>query len=267
MSEATQLNDYTYHQAMLADPSARLPVQENSPQPGRYRLKRGNEWAPVAIWHDESGNLIVLSRDAVVAPDRQPSVWMSCARYPISEAEYERLLNGDIDDPVYAKLPTDSAGLKKRVAAISQLPTAIENSDDARLLADAAHVLKSIEKDCAERYKSAAEPLEGKIAALKADWKKPSEDAVTVRKPIMAALAEFLKKKNEPGGVRSQLGKAISLRTYKAIEVTDYPAAFGWFASKDPEAFRAIVEKLARAAIKAGEDVPGVIETEDRRAQ
>lgn len=261
------MNDYTYHSTMLANPKARLPVTEDDPQPGRYRLKRNGEWKGVAIWYDAQGVLNVLVDGEAIPHVGMSQVWTSCARHPISETEYERLVGADdASDPIYAALPDDAEGLLERVRRLAAIPTAIDDADEARRLADAAHLLKQIETRCAETYKDAAAPHAEKIGRLKVLWGEPEGLAKAARDPVMSALTRFLKGKNEPGGVKGQLGRAISLRTYSVLEITDYDAALAHFVKADPEAFKKTVEKLARAAIKNGE-VPGVKHTEDKRAQ
>lgn len=261
------VNDYTYHQTMLADPGARLPVTESNPQPGRYRLRRNGEWRPVAIWIDHDGVKRVLLGNQLVDSDQHGAIWISCARHAISETEYQELIAGPVDDPVYARLPEEPEHLRGRVERLAAIPTSIENSDDARRLADVAHVLKQIEKTCDERQRELSAPHKEAIGAIRERWGVPCELAIAAREPVMRALATYLKGKNEPGGVKAQLGKAISLRAYKTVEITDLEAALAHFVKEDPEAFTPVVEKLARAAIKTGETPPGVREIEDRRAQ
>ena len=262
------MNDYSFHAAMLADPSARIPINEEEPQPGRYRHRRNGSWTPVAIWHDESGVLFFLSNGEFINdPQMRSHIWTSCAKHAISENEYERLMSGANEfDPVYAALPDDAAKLRARVEKIATIPFVIDDADTARYFADAAHLLKSIETRCNETLKDEKAPLEEKLNALKAKWGEPAELAKAVREPLMNALTKHLKTKNTPGGVKGQAGRSISLRKYDRLEITDYEAALAHFVEKDPEAFRKTVEKLARAALKTGK-VPGAKFVEDKRTQ
>lgn len=261
------MNDYSYHQTMLADPGARLPVTEDDPQPGRYRVKRGSEWRAVAIWFGDDKALNFIMDGQTVAEEMQAHIWTGCARYPISEKEYDRMMNEGGNDPVYSQLPADANSLRIRVERLAAIPAVIVDPDDARMIADIAHVLKQIEKTCDEKQKSLSKPHKDAIASIREAWGLPTELAISAREPFMRALSEHLKQKNEPGGVRGQVGRAISLRSYQALEITDYESALQHFVKADPEAFSETIEKLARKALKAGETVPGAKFTEDRRAQ
>lgn len=262
----TQINDYSYHAAMLADPSARISVTEEDPQPGRYRLRRNGQWRPVAIWHDQDGVLRVLVGGELIEPTHYGATWISCARHAVSEDEYERLLNGTGDDPVYAKLPEDARQLRIRVERIAAIPAVIENGDDARMLADVAHVLKAIEKTCDERQAAESLPHKSALSAIKERWGVPAELAAIAREPVMRALTAHLKAKNEPGGAKGQMGRAISLRSVKVLEITDYEAALAHFVKEEPEAFLKTVETLARKALKNG-TCPGAKMIDDKAAQ
>lgn len=257
-----------YWEAMIADSKARLPVTESEPQPGRYRMKNGAGWQPVAIWRDDAGAIQVMRGGGMERPETFGHVWVSCARHAITPTEYDRMASGEQNtDPVYAKLPTDPQSLTARVKLLGAIAPQVETPDDASRLADCAHVLRQIEKTCADSEKELLAPHLAGINRIKALWGEPAKLAKAAREPIMSALARYLDGKNSQGGVKGQLGKAISLRTDKTVEVTDYLAALHHFVEVRPEAFRALVEKLARAAVKAGETVEGVKEIETRRAQ
>lgn len=256
-----------YWETLLADSKARPPVYEDQPQPGRYRMKTGSGWSAVAIWSE--GGLIRVMRDSVIQPtEKHSGIWVSCARHPITSNEYDSMTDGSqAIDPIYAQLPTDAAGLNARVRGLGSIPSSASDENEAARLADAAHVLKKIETTAREKWREEIAPFEARIAEIRAPLEEIAQNADAVRKTIMQALAAYLMAKNSPGGVRGQLGKAISLRTDKSIEITDYAAALAHFIATDAQAFSSVVEKLARAAIKKGDAVPGVKEVEIRRAQ
>lgn len=255
-----------YWESKLANPAARLPIHEDEPQPGRYRARHGERYVPVAIWR-ENGTLLMLRDGVMVPPDEQPRTWTWCAQSPITPDAYERMVSGEqAADPIYAQLPDSPAQLLARVRMIGAMPASPSTSEEAERLADAAHLLKTIEKRADETVKEIAEPLKAQIAEKTGPWNEISANAKAARDPIMAGLAVFLAKKNEPAGIKGQLGKAISLRTDKAVEIFDLEAAIAHFAGVDPEAFRGVVDRLARVALKAGA-VPGCRIIEQRRAQ
>lgn len=78
------------------------PVYEDAPQCGLWRSRDTNgDWTPVRIWldqviDDETGELLQDERISVqhgdtIAATRNSEelIWSSCARHPITKAEYE----------------------------------------------------------------------------------------------------------------------------------------------------------------------------------
>lgn len=257
-----------YWKTKLANPAVRLPIFEDDPQPGRYRAKSAGRYVAIAIWKDDDGATQMIRDGEHVPAEDQPRVWTWCAQSPISSDAYDRMASGEQDaDPIYSQLPDAAPKILARVRAIGAMPTAPTTPDEAERLADAAHLLKTIEKKATDTAKELIAPLKARIDELSGPWNEVSANAKAARDPIMTGLANFLSKKNEPGGVKGQLGKAISLRTDKVMMIHDLEAALAYFTKKDPAAFEPMVEKLARAAIKNGEDVPGVEIQESRRAQ
>lgn len=262
----TAITTSDYWESKLANSAARIPIHEDDPQPGRYRAKNGEGYAPVAIWK-EGDRTIMLKNGQVVPPDQQGAVWTWCAQNPITPQAYDRMTSGEqAADFIYSQLPHGPHELLQRVQQIGALPSHPSTSEEAERLADAAHLLKTIEKKADETSKDLAAPLKRQIEELTGPWNEIAGMAKAVRDPITSGLAIFLAKKNDKGGVKGQLGKAISLRTDKSVEITNYEAALAHFVEADPEAFRGVVERLARAALKEGA-VPGARYVETKRAQ
>jgi len=243
-----------------------MHLRNSDIHPGRYKTKMGERWVPVAIWRDGE-NVLHFWRDGKPIEDagKRLDIYSYCR--PVTEKEYEWIGSDKSGDAIYSEIPSDPVKLRARVERIAAIPAVIEDGDDARRMSDIAHVLKQIENICSEREKAEAAPLKKKLADVKARWGFPAELAVAARAPVLREITRHLKSKNEPGGAKGSIGRSLSLRTYTVMEIDDYPLALAHFVETQPEKFRETVEKLARAAIKAGEKVPGAKETEDQRAQ
>lgn len=73
-----------------------VPIHEDAPLPGRWKLKRNGSYLPVAIGPDVNGDLVALvdgkRTDAL-------SVWVSCAKRPITQDAYKfRMASGHWED-------------------------------------------------------------------------------------------------------------------------------------------------------------------------
>jgi hypothetical protein len=97
---------YEYWQQALADPKA-LHAREfkitTEPQEGFYRTY--NMKLPVAIFRDESMTVILVNSEKVREADHE-TIWLSCAKHPVSEAAYHTVTEGgvwpDLDEAVAA---------------------------------------------------------------------------------------------------------------------------------------------------------------------
>ena len=87
---------YAHWQSALA--GQRMPVHEDEPQSGFYRMRlvKGGPFVPVAIWIDkqvdevtgeltDDERLVALANGKTADPTR---VWSFCARHPITEEDY-----------------------------------------------------------------------------------------------------------------------------------------------------------------------------------
>jgi hypothetical protein len=85
---------YAPYRAMLA--GKEVPIFEDQPYPGRYKMKRGDAWLPVAIGYDEFENLTALVDGGRVNP---LDIWTWCAKHPVSQDAYKfRKANGHWPD-------------------------------------------------------------------------------------------------------------------------------------------------------------------------
>lgn len=63
-----------------------VPIYENRPYPGRYRMKRGNGFVAVLINADANGAIKArVGKNIVDATD----VWIACAKHPVDKAAFD----------------------------------------------------------------------------------------------------------------------------------------------------------------------------------
>lgn len=62
-----------------------VPITANEPYPGRYKMKRGDAWLPVAIGPDGNGGIAALV-DGVAADPLE--IWTWAAKWPVSQDDY-----------------------------------------------------------------------------------------------------------------------------------------------------------------------------------
>ena len=234
--------------------------------PGKYQTKMGQRFVGVAVWLDDDGVLQFI-RDGKEITDEKKRYQIFDFVRPVSEEQYEFVTKDHAGDPIYDKLPQTLKDLGVRLKLLTLVPFEIKNREDAESCADAQHVLKQIENTINNQYKDAKEPFNLKLKAVKEMHEPLLDFAKDRRKPFMAALTGYLQKQNDKKGVKGQLGKAISLRSYTLVELSDYKAAFAYFVQEKPDAFKDFVLKLARADVEKGGTPPGIKTTEDRRAQ
>ena len=85
---------YQPYREMLA--GRPVPIHEDQPYPGRYKLKRGDTWLPVAIAQDPFGTIQALVDGIEANP---VEIWTWCAKWPVTQDAYKfRRANGHWPD-------------------------------------------------------------------------------------------------------------------------------------------------------------------------
>lgn len=99
------VNVWDWYQRALANPSAigssTLPVSEDSPKAGYYRVRRKDgPWEPVAIFYPEDSTTLVAYRNGNEVRDVN-ALWVWCCRHPVEFDAYEAAIRGDgwADEP------------------------------------------------------------------------------------------------------------------------------------------------------------------------
>lgn len=85
---------YASYRTLLA--GKEVPIHENHPYPGRYKMRRGDTWLPVAIGPDADGEIAAIVDGAKADPVK---IWTWCAKTPVTQDAYKfRVANGHWPD-------------------------------------------------------------------------------------------------------------------------------------------------------------------------
>lgn len=69
-----------------------VPIHCDQPYPGRYRMKRGDVFVPVAIGPDDQGTILAAVDGEITDAEK---VWTYCAKHPVPQDAYKfRIANG-----------------------------------------------------------------------------------------------------------------------------------------------------------------------------
>jgi hypothetical protein len=110
------VNVWEWYQKALANPSAigssSLPVSEDTPKAGYYRVRRKDgPWEPVAIFYPEDSATLVAYRNGNEVRDIN-ALWVWCCRNPVEFDAYEAAMEGKgwADEPTAAPGIGDNSG-------------------------------------------------------------------------------------------------------------------------------------------------------------
>lgn len=291
---------YAFWRAGLAGITA--AVQDGHPQAGFYRLRsvKGGPWLPVAIWQgEEDGTMSCIVGD----DDRRASdVWLSCARFPVTEADYRHAVEhgswpGALDESGPATIGDNQPPMDEASAIAADVE---DRAAEIKAWLDGRRIESQADADRAEAYiarmTSAGKAAEAQHKAEKAPhleagravdtrWKPIISSAAEAVRALKAALTPFLnaraaeKRAEAAKAIASGAdvaradvtartsgthGRKISLRTVRRAEIKDYAKALEFFA--DHPEVKALVQKLASKVASVGGTVPGVETVEEQVA-
>jgi hypothetical protein len=202
-------------------------VLEREAQPGKYRLKRGSEWAPVCIAIAEDGvRWVWVGRDVSDDPDTVARTWLACAKHPVSDDDYfHHLETGHwLTDPPAGVAPAEpQPDATAPPLAKGSVPG--DNSGDpgsfeamrANLMGDIAEarayyarnpIKTKIDADKCENWRKRINDAADALEVMRRAEKRPHDDAIAEiqarYKPIFEAVSECAGKR----GLLDNLGQA-----------------------------------------------------------
>ena len=272
------------------------PIHPDDPQPGFYRMRRGKggRWLPVAIWHSAQEGRLLATVDGKLADD-PAELWSWVADRPVNYEDYQHRIEhghwpGEIGD---ATPPVPGPGHNLPADPAEALMLEIEQEIDAALSWLELHqerIEQSAEADQAEELINRLRKLSRKADKLRKEEKQPHLDAAravddrwrpAIQRPkqvieqLRKVLTTWLRAQKEAARRQAEeklkagaleasanpatsglSGRKVALRRRKVAVIEDYQAALKHFA--DHPDVRTLVQRLANAAVRAGEEVPGV---------
>lgn len=224
---------YTHYRRNLAGEPVKFV--ENEPQPGRYRTERGGKWVPVAIWTDADGQMNALIGERPVAPE---SIWVSCCRYPVTEAAYNQAMDN-------GTWPDDLPVGKGHNQPANGDPYAVLSSELHDAVSTARAWLKSLKdgikkKEDADKAHGTSRELAALVGRIEAQRKTEKAPHFEAGKKIDAKYGELKDKGQE---VVSLLKKALT-PYLKELE------------RQAEEQRKAAAEAAAKVAAESGADIP-----------
>lgn len=203
------MTGYDFWKAALEDPSKigskKLPVHENDPQAGFYRMKRegSEDLLPVAIW-DASGEMV-----AKVGEERTIEavlIWTYVCRSPVTEADYravraggtwpdsapKRGIGDNLPEDPFELLTIEFQGELEIAKELLSKP--VKDQDQADKVANFAKRVSSLAKKADEHFNVEKRPLLEAAKACDNKWRDLREGlkntATDLKRHLDAFLAE-----------------------------------------------------------------------------
>ena len=277
----------TWRKALAGEP---VPLHENQPQPGYWRLRqgRGGPFLPVAIWREPDGALKAL-RDG--APADAQDLWTWCCRHPVPYETYVAVAergeawpdevpagpghNSHSVDPAGAMLE-EIQSLQQTAADWLAAASPLSQTVEADRAANFAERFAQLERQAEEARTLAKRPVLEAGRAIDAAWRPAIEAAADGKRRMKKALEPYLLAEQHrlatlqgEGGLPSPaaapragtLGRRVGLRTLRRLQVRDREALIKAY-RRDPRFWahagvEAVLLALAEADLKAGRAVSG----------
>lgn len=263
--------NYDFWQAALKDPAqigAKLPVHENDPQPGFYRMRAKDEGAdmvPVAIWENAAGEIVAKVGNRM--HDFPAEVWSFCCRYPVSEEdcraamrgegwkdtppEAERGMGDNLPDDPFEALVMEVNGEAETAKELLKKP--VTTQDQADRVANFSKRVSALGKKADELFAVEKRPILDAGKAVDNKFRDVRDITTKVTKDLKRALDAFLaeQRRIEEERQRKAAEEAAAIR--RKAEAAAKKAAEEQSNPNDPEqlAAKAEADRLADEAKKA----------------
>jgi hypothetical protein len=256
---------------------------------------------PVAFWRGDDGQLYCRIGDEDVSPERGQAIWSRVGQHPVTEESYRLVAEqGGLWPDEHEAAPMQGDNRPPEPETFEEIRDAID--DLAREAAERIEGMPIVEQDEADRIANLADrlaELHKKAEELKKAERKPHTEALeTIQKrwaplllraetyrslkaklltPWLRKLDAAKKKEAEAAAAQGEpppaetprpragtRGRAMSLKSTKRAEITDYGMCLAFFA--DSPDVQQTVQDLANRAVRAGISVPGTNVIEEQQA-
>jgi hypothetical protein len=302
--DGAQMTDWDWWQRKLAgEPVEMNPDTPHAgfyrkPHKEEYGARR--TFQPVAYWRGLDGRLCCRIGDTDVTPERGEELWSMVGNHPVTEEAY-RLVAEDgglwPDEhelvPMGDNLPPEDTSFEGLRDAIEPLARDAEkriegppiaDQDEADQIANLADRLAELWKQADEARKTEKRPFDQEAERVQKRWLPLLRLAEAYKNLKYKLLTPWLNKKTEEAKKQAEAaaaagqsaaaeprrprvgtrGRAMTLKTLKRAEITDYVACLEFF--KDSPDVKATVQDLANRAVRTGISVPGTTVLEEQTA-
>lgn len=262
--------NYDFWQAALKDPAqigAKLPVHENDPQPGFYRMRAKDEGAdmvPVAIWEGAAG---IVAKVGSAMAQHVDAIWTFCCRYPVSEQDYrdaidgkgwkdtppeaERGMGDNLPDDPFEALVIEVNGEAETAKELLKKP--VTTQDQADKIANFSKRVSALGKKADELFAVEKRPILDAGKAVDNKFRDVRDITTKVTKDLKRALDAFLAEQRRIEAERQRKAAEEAAAIRRKAEAAAAKAAEEQSNPNDPEqlAAKAEADRLADEAKRA----------------
>ena len=271
-------------------------------QTHRERYGARKTFKPVAYWPGANGKMNCRIGDEDVTPEIGQSIWQSVGNHPVAEEAYREVAQrnglwpdehelvpmGDnlppAEEDTYENLKDKIENLGREAKRRLDDGPPITDQDEADQIANLADALSDLWKRADTLRKAERKPHDDSLKTIQKKWSGILTLAETYRNLKYALLTPWLKRIGqvqkeqaeaavaagtpaaaEPSRPRAGTrGRAMSLKTLKRAEITEYDEVLKFFA-QNPE-IKQLVQDLANRWVRTGQAVPGTKVIEESQA-
>jgi len=268
------------------------------PHKEQYGARR--TFTPIAYWPGWDGRLCCRVGDTDVTPERGQDLWVMVGNHPVSEEayravaedgkpwpdEHELVPMGDNlppEDMSYETLFDQIEDLAREAIRRIEGPP-IADQAEADRIANLADRLAELCHLAEEQRKEERRPYDEGMKAVQKKWAPVLLKAETYKDLKYKLLTPWLSKLKQAQEEQAKAaaaagtpptgdarrpragtrGRAMTLKSLKHAEITDYKACLAFFA--DSPDIKMAVQDLANRAVRSGITVPGVNVLEEQKA-
>ena len=269
-------------------------------QPQKEHYGARKTFKPIAYWPGENGKLNCRIGDVDVPPETGEELWQWVGHHPVTEEAYRAVAEDGKPWPDEHELvpmghnlpPEDNSyeGLRDAIEPLaSEALKRIEGSEikdqnEADRIANLADRLAELWKRADEVRKVEKKPFDEGAIQVQKKWAPLLVAAESYRNLKFKLLTPWLQRLKKAAEDEAQAaaaagapqasearrpragtrGKAVSLKSHKRAEITDYALCLEFF--KDSPDIRTCVQDLANRAVRSGVTVPGTKTIEESTA-
>lgn len=260
------MSEYNFWFEALKDPlkiGKELPVHENLPQSGFYRMRAQDPKAdmiPVAIWND--GKTVKVGNKLSDSPS---DIWSFCCRYPVTEEAYHTAIDGEgwadsppendravkgdnLPDDPFEALKQELLGEEEIAAELLKKP--VETEEQADKVANLSKRIASFGKKADELFAIEKRPVIDEGKRIDDKFRDLRDKPKSLTRKLKDHIDAYLRRERDKELKRQQEAAREAEQKRKEAEEAAKAAENTFANPNDPEA-DALKEAAAAAAEEA----------------